>query len=229
LTCSETEVSEHLHIRYAAMKKFLNKKIPALCFFLLWVIPLSFAQIYRGEGETKNGTAGFSLYYVEYTGYRCIFYINGVSVFLDEDNIAQLKAVLDKFITWEELANAEQISLTKTIDSISFTSFHFNRTFFKEPLSFYFVFTGGPVETAGSTAAKQGNAADNENSENSDSGGDAPAARYTLYIDTTLDRIEPFRLSSKTVREMQLALSPEKLSEAWDAYERQKALEEMFQ
>jgi len=179
----------------------------ALCVLFFCTVSISFAQIYRGEGETKNGTVAFRLNFVEYTGYSCLFYIDGTSIFLDEDNITQFETVLEKFIAWEEMAEEEQITLTKTIDSVTFTSFHYNYTFFKEPVTFYFVFTGGPVENTG----------------------EEQETRYTLYIDTTLDRIVPFRLSSKTVEEMYLALSPEKLTEARDAYERQRALEEMFQ
>jgi hypothetical protein len=190
------------------------KKYFLFCFLALCIIPLSFAQIYRGEAETKNGTVTFSLNFVEYTGYRCLLFIDGVSIFLDEDNMVQLESVLGKYIEWEEIAEAEQISLTKTIDSITFSSFHFNHSFFKEPLVFYFVFTGGPEKKSGG-------------SENADNTEPVPV-RYTLFIDTTLDRIAPFRLSSKTVKEMQLALSPEKLTEARDTWERQKALEELF-
>ena len=188
------------------------KKNLALCFLMLYTISFSFAQIFRGEGETKNGTAAFSIHFVEYTGYRYLFYIDDVSIFLDEDNMVRLEAVLEKFAEWEDMAAHEQISLTKTIDSITFTSFHFNYTFFKEPLILYFVFTGGSVETVGSFTGSD----------------ETPAVRYTLYIDTTLERITPFRLDSKTVKEMQLALSSEKLAEARDAYERKRALEEMF-
>ena len=176
------------------MKKFLT-----FWFLLLCAVSLSFAQIYKGEVETRNGKSGFSLHYVEYAEYRFLLYIDGVSIFIEEDQLTRLEAILEKFAEWEALAAAEHINLTKTIDSITFSSFHFNHTFFKEPLVFYFVFTG-----------------------------ETPSARYSLFIDTSLERITPFRLSSNTVREMQDALTQEKLSEAWDAYENQKALEEMF-
>ena len=199
------------------------KKILTLCFLLVCTISLSFAQIFRGEGETKNGTVAFSIHFVEYTGCRYLFYIDGVSIFLEEDNMIRLGAVLEKFTEWEDMAAHEQISLTKTIDSITFTNFHFNYTFFREPLILYFVFTGGPVETASSPAVS-----DLLTEESTEKSGETPAARYTLYVDTTLERITPFRLDSKTVQEMLFALSPEKLSEAWDAYERQRALEGMF-
>ena len=187
------------------------KKNLVLCFLVFNTVFLSFAQICKGEGETKNGTISFSLHYVEYADYRYLLYIDGVSIFIEEDQITGLEAILDKFVEWEEIADAEQIALTKTIDSITFTSFHFSHTFFRQPVIFYFVFTGGPVESSG-------NIKDTE----------IPSTRYTLYIDTTLDKIIPFRLSSKTIREMQAALTPEKLNEAWEIYENQKALEEMF-
>ena len=199
------------------------KKNLALCFLLVYTISLSFAQIFRGEGETKNGTSVFSIHFVEYTGYKYLFHIDGVSIFLDEDNMVKLETVLEKFTEWEETAKNEQIALTKTIDSITFSNFHYSHTFFKEPLILYFVFTGGPVETANSPAVSGFSA-----EENTEKNGEAPATRYTLYVDTTLERITPFRLDSKTVQEMLFALSPEKLTEAWDAYERQRALEEMF-
>ena len=203
-----------------------TKKIPLLCFFLLCTASLSFSQIYRGEAETKTGAVSFSLHYVDYTGYRSLLHIDGVSIFLDEDNIIQLETILEKFISWEEMAEAEQINLTKTIDSITFTSFNYSHTFFKEPLIFYFVFTGGSLQSPEDFAEAAGNHGDPENT---DTSGETPPTRYTLYIDTTLDRIAPFRLTSKTIKEMHLALSPEKLTESWDAYERQRALEEMFQ
>ena len=187
------------------------KKIMAFCFLACTAVSVSFAQIYTGEAATKNGTESFALHYIEYAQYRFLLYIDGVSVFLDEENIARLETILEKFVEWEEIANAEQITLTKTIDSITFTSFHFSHTFFREPVVFYFVFTGGPVEQPDDFLESE-----------------IPPTRYTIYIDTTLERIVPFRLSSNTIREMQEALTPEKLSEAWDAYENQKALEEMF-
>ena len=199
------------------------KKIPMLCFLMFCTVSLSFAQIFKGEGEVKGGVVRFSLHYVEYADYRYLLYIDGVSIFIEEDKIIRLGAILEKFAEWEEMAEAGQISLTKTIDSISFSSFHFNHTFFKESLVFYFVFTGGPVEAAGGFGG--GNT---ETNEGTAAGPEAPLTRYTLFVDTTLDRIVPFRLSSKTVREMQAALIPEKLTEAFNAYERQKALEEMF-
>ena len=187
------------------------KKNLVLYFLLFSTACFSFAQIYKGEAVTRNGTAGFSLHYVEYAEYRCLLYIDGVSIFIEEEQIARMEAILEKFAEWEAMARTEQVTLTKTIDSITFTSFYFNHTFFREPVVFYFVFTGGPVETAGSFA-----------------GDEIPLAQYMLFIDTTLDRITPFRLSSKTIQEMQFALSPEKLNEALDAYKQQRALEEMY-
>ena len=187
------------------------KKIPVFCLLLLCIASLSFAQIYNGEAESKNGREKFSLHYIEYANYRCLLYIDGVSIFIEENQIEHLKAILEKFAEWEELAAAEHINLTKTIDSITFSSFHFNHTFFREPLIFYFVFTGGPVSQQSHIPA-----------------GEEPPAQYSLFIDTTLERVAPFRLSSFTIREMQEALAPDKLDEAWDAYENQKALEGMF-
>ncbi|MCL1928409.1 MAG: hypothetical protein FWG07_06435 [Treponema sp.] len=187
------------------------KKILVLCFLVFSTVFHSFAQIYKDEGITRNGTVSFSLHYIEYTDYRYLLYIDGVSIFIKEDQIAHLEAILEKFVEWEEMAAAEQISLTKTIDSITFTSFHFNHTFFRQPIIFYFVFTGGPIEPSEDITDTE-----------------IPPTRYTLFIDTTLEKIIPFRLSSKTIQDMQAALTPEKLSEAWDTYENQKALEEMF-
>ena len=187
------------------------KKVLLLCFLVFTTAFLSFAQIYKDEGTTRNGTVNFSLHYVEYADYRYLLYIDDVSVFIKEDQIAHLEAILDKFVEWEEMAATGQISLTKTIDSVTFTSFHFNHTFFRQPVIFYFVFTGGPIEPSGDTTDTE-----------------IPPTRYTLFIDTTLEKIIPFRLSSKTIREMQAALAPEQLSEAWEIYENQKALEEMF-
>ena len=192
------------------------KKILLFCFFALFSVSLSFTQIYRGEGEGKNGIVAVSLHFVDYADFRYLFYIDGVSIFLDEDNIIHLEAVLEKFGEWEAIAAEGQITLTKTIDSITFTAFHFSHTFFREPLIFYFVFTGGPEKTADS-AGTDSNAATTEST-----------AQYTLYIDTTLERIPSFHLSSKTVQEFLEALSPEKLAEAKTAHERQKALEKLF-
>ena len=196
------------------LKKFLAFYLMAFCF-----VSFSYAQIYKGEAETKNGTIAFTLHYIEYTGYRCLFHMDGVSIFLTEENIDRLEAVLAKFIEWEEMASSEQISLTRTIDSITFTSFHYSHTFYREPLILYFVFTGGPLENIGIAAG----GGDTDNS------GEAPPTRYTLFVDTTLERIVSFRLTSKTVQELYFALSPEQMAEAWDAYEQQRSLEEMFQ
>ncbi|MCL1815751.1 MAG: hypothetical protein FWG27_08050 [Treponema sp.] len=188
------------------------KKIFLLCFLLLCT--LSFAQIYRGEGEGKNGTIPVSLHFVEYDGSQYLFYINGVSIFMNEDHIIHLKMMLEKYSDWETLAAGEQILLTKTLDSIDFAVFHFNNTFFREPLTLYFVFTGGPAERPTELAGGMS--------------GETPAARYMLFVDSSLEIIASFRLSSATVQELLDALSPEKLADARDAYERQKALEEMF-
>jgi hypothetical protein len=179
---------------------------------LVLVSVLSFGQIYRGEGNGKNGSFPISLHFVDYINYRYLFSIEGVSIFLDEENIVQLRAVLEKFMTWETMAATEQLSLTKTIDTIRFGEFHYNHTFFKEPLSFYFVFTG-PLRSAGAVQK------DAETPEQ---------FVYTLFIDTTFDPIGSFRLSSETVAEFLEALSLEHLEETLEAYERQKALEESF-
>jgi hypothetical protein len=168
--------------------------------------PLSFGQIFRCDAEGKSGRTIVSLHFLDYANYRYLLYTEDVSIFLDEANLVQLKAVLEKFKTWEILAREEQMTLTKTIDSITFTSFYHTRTFFKEPAIFYFIFTGSRLDTNGA----------------------APLAQYVLYIDTTLDKISPFRLSSSIVQELLEAISPEKLSEAREAYEQQRVLEELF-
>ena len=206
------------------------KKGLLFCFLALCVVSGSFAQIYRGEAEGKEGTAPFSVHFIEYADYRYFFYINGISIFMNEDTIARLKAVLEKYNAWETLA-AGEISLTKTIDAVTFTGFHYNNTFFNEPLVFYFVFTGGPLERSG-TAKAAGGAVLPEGGAVPPAGGavsgGAPAAWYTLFVDTNIDAISPFRLSSKTVQELLDALSPENLTEARNAYERQRALEDLF-
>ncbi|MDR1307170.1 MAG: hypothetical protein LBK74_06330 [Treponema sp.] len=181
------------------------KKVPLLCLLVLCFSAAVPAQIFRGEGEAKNAAVSLSFHYIDYSSYRYLLYIDGVSVFLTEDHVSRLREILDKFDAWKIQAEAEQAALTKTIDTITTGEFHYSHTFFKEPLSFYFVFTGGPVTP-----------------------GADPAAVYALFVDTTLDRITPFRLSAETVRSFQEALTPEHLEEARDAYVRQKALEELF-
>lgn len=182
------------------------KRILPLC-FCVWVTAApSFGQIFRCEAQVKNGSAVVSLHFLDYADYRYLLYTEEVSIFLDEANLAQLKAALEKFKTWEVLATEGQMTLTKTIDSITFTSFYHTRTFFEKPAVFYFIFTGSQLETNSAV----------------------PLAQYALYIDTTLDKIAPFRLSSGMVQELLDALSPEKLAEAREAHERQKALEELF-
>jgi hypothetical protein len=227
-----------------------------VCFLMIGAALVSFAQVYKGEAETKNGSAAFLLHYVEYSGFRYLFYIDGVSVFLDEANMERLGAALDKFAEWEEIARVERITLTKTIDSVTFTGFHYDHTFFREPVTFYLVFTGGPSGTAapesesdvmdsilddstidgGITADSGagsgitgGTGPGDGMADNADNAANTQPSPYTLFVDTTLDRITPFRLSSITVHDMRAALSPEKLLEAWDAYEQQRALEGMFQ
>ncbi|MDR2073615.1 MAG: hypothetical protein LBP60_09325 [Spirochaetaceae bacterium] len=190
----------------------MKKKLLAgvLVFF---VSTLSFGQIFRCTGELKSGTIPVSLHFVEYLQFRYLLLVGEVSIFLEESHIDQLRMILDKFETWETLAREGQIALTKTIDSVKFSEFHYNHTFFKEPLTFYFVFTGGP-EQADSAAAS--------NTET------VPQATYNLYIDTTLEVVVPFRLSRETVREYLKALSPEHLAESRDVYEQQKALKDLF-
>jgi len=182
------------------------KKILLLCFCILIAAPLSFGQIFRCEAEVKNGTTVIALHFLDFANYRYLLYTEDVSVFLDEANLAQLKTVLEKFKTWEALASDGQMALTKTIDTITFTGYYQSRTFFKTPAVFYFIFTGSLLEISGA----------------------APLAQYSLYVDTTLDKITPFRLSSTLVQELLDALSPEKILEAREAYEQQRALEELF-
>ena len=195
------------------------KKILIFCLMAATAVSFSFAQIYRGEGEGQNGTVAFSLRFAEYAHYRYLLHIAGVSIFLNDDNLARLEAALEKFGGWETLAKTERISLTRTIDTIAFSSFHYNHTFFEQPLIFYLIFTGGPARPADISARQAGNG---------DADSETQPLNYSLFIDTNFDGIAPFRLSSKTVQEWLLALSPENLAEAWNVYERQKALEEMF-
>jgi hypothetical protein len=178
---------------------------------LLFVSVLSFGQIYRGQGDGKNGTVAMSLHFVEYVDYRYLLFVDGISIFLNEENIDQLKAVMEKFTAWETTALNEQISLTKTIDSIRFEEFHYNHTFFKEPLVFYFVFTGGPLPGEAIRSDLE-----------------VPQFVYTLFIDTSFDALGSFRLSHDAIVEFLEALSLEHLEEALETYERQKALEELF-
>jgi hypothetical protein len=168
---------------------------------VLIAAPLSFGQIYRCEAEGKSGNMIVSLHFLDYANYSYMLYTENVSIFLDKDNLDQLKAVLEKFKEWEVLAREGQMTITKTIDSIAFTSFYSNRSFFREPAFFYFIFTGTILETT---------------------------STYTLFIDTSVDKIAPFRLSSKQVQELLDVLAPEKLAEAREAYEQQRALEELF-
>ena len=177
----------------------------ALALVLALTAAAAFGQMYRTEGESKNGPVSLSLHVVEYTDYHYLLLVDNVSIFVDEDTILHLAAVLEKFAAWEAIAAENRATLTKTIDSITFTSFHYSHTFFREPVIFYFVFTGGPLTPEGESET-----------------------RYTLYIDTTLDRITPFRLSSAAARELLEALAPEKRAEARETWERQKALENLF-
>jgi len=183
------------------------KKPFLLCFLLAVIVSFSFGQIYRCEADGKNGPMIVALHFVDYGNYQYLLYTEELSVFLDEENIAQLRDTLEKFGNWETMAQNEQILLTKTIDSITFTSYYYNRSFFREQAIFYFIFTGGPVESTS----------------------DVQETLYTLFVDTSLDKLVPFRLSSNQVREFLEALSPEKLAEAREAYERRKALEQMFE
>ncbi|MDR2313618.1 MAG: hypothetical protein LBE02_03715 [Spirochaetaceae bacterium] len=193
----------------------MKKKLLAgvLAFF---VSTLSFGQIFRCTGELKNGVTPVSLHFVEYLQFRYLLLVGEVSIFLEEPHIDQLRMILEKFETWEALAREGQISLTKTIDSVKFSEFHYNHTFFKEPLTFYFIFTGGPADPDRADPA----AADGVKT--------VPRAKYNLYVDTTLDAAAPFRLSRETVREVLQALSPEHLAESRAVYEQQRALENLF-
>jgi len=180
-----------------------------VCLLLCTVATLSFGQIYRCETEGKNGPLIVALHFVDYGNYQYLLYTEELSVFLDEENIAQLKTVLEKFGTWETVAQGGQVSLTKTIDSITFTSYYYSRSFVREPAVFYFIFTGGPVESNPASGVVE--------------------THYTLFIDTNLDKMAPFRFSSNQVLEFLEALGPEKLAEAREAYEQRKALEQMFE
>ncbi|MDR2211818.1 MAG: hypothetical protein LBO65_10215 [Spirochaetaceae bacterium] len=182
------------------------------------VSTLSFGQIFRCTGEVQNGTAPISLHFTDYLQFKYLLLVEGVSIFLEETQIDQLRSILEKFKTWEALAREGQISLTKTIDSLKFSGFHYNHTFFKEPLTFYFVFTGGP------SGVRPGKPPVPEGTET----GEAPQTRYDLYVDTTLEALSPFRLGGEAVEKFLEALSPEHLAESLEAYEQQKALENLF-
>jgi hypothetical protein len=201
-----------------------------LLFFLLVLAinSFSFAQIFRGEGEGRTGTVAISLHYVEFEQYRFLLRIDNVNIFLSDGNIDQLKTVLERFGDWELLATAEQISLTRTIDSITFNSFYYDHSFIMEPLILYLVFTGGPLRQSGMSGAFIRQAA-NDSNINGNIEDETQPASYWLFFDTSLERIVPFRLSSETVQELHFALSPENLAEAWYAHERQRALEALFQ
>ena len=201
------------------------KKILIVCIMIITAASFSFAQIYIGEGEGRNGTVRISLHYVDYANYNYLFRIDEVSVFMDEDNIASLKDALEKFCEWEALAISEQAVITRTISSISFSSYHFDHVFFNQPLVFYLVFTGGPVRQRGVSGAFLRQASSEDDIEEE---GETPPMIYSLFIDTSADRITPFRISSNDVEELLFALSPENLAEAWLAYERQRALEDLF-
>jgi len=185
------------------------KKVFLLCLLLFAAASFSFGQIYRCEAEGKNGPMIVALHFVDYGNYQYLLYTEELSVFLDEENIAQLMMTLEKFGSWETVAQDGQVSLTKTIDSITFTSYYYNRSFIREPAIFYFIFIGGPVEGSAASGVQE--------------------TRYTLFVDTNLDKLVPFRLSSNQVREFLDALSPEKLAEAREAYAQRKALEQMFE
>ena len=201
------------------------KKILIVCIMIITIASFSFAQIYIGEGEGRDGIVRISLHYVDYAAYNYLFRIDGVSVFMDEDNITSLKDALEKFCEWEALAIFEQASITRTISSISFSSYHYDHVFFNQPLVFYLVFTGGPLRQTGSRGAFLRQTSSEDNIEDED---EAPPMIYSLFIDSSLERIPPFRISSNDVEELLFALSPENLAEAWLAHERQRALEDLF-
>jgi len=185
------------------------KKNLFVCLLLFAVAALSFAQIYRCEAEGKNGPLIIALHFVDYGNYQYLLYTEELSIFLDEENIAQLKTILEKFGTWEIVAREGQVALTKTIDSITFTSYYYARSFVREPVNFYFIFTGGPIESVRPSDVQETN--------------------YTLFVDTSLDKMVPFRLSPNQVQEFLDALGPERLAEARETYEQRKALELMFE
>ena len=201
------------------------KKVLLFCLLAVTAASISFAQIYTGEGEGRNGTVSISLHYVDYANYNYLFRINGVSVFLDEDNITSLKDALEKFFEWEALAVSEQVTITRTISSITFTTYHHDHVFFSQPLTFFLVFTGGPLRQTGTRGAFLRQASNEDDIEDE---GEAPPMIYSLFIDTSLERISPLRISSNDIEELLYALSPENLAEAWHAHERQRALEDLF-
>jgi hypothetical protein len=181
------------------------KKLLVMCLLLYAAVPFSFGQIYRCEADGKAGPMIIALHFVDYGNYQYILYTEESVVFMDEDNLTQLREILEKYNAWKKLAADGRVTVTKTIDFITFTSYYQNRVFVKDPAVFYFVFTGGVVEPAS-----------------------AGETRYTLFVDTNLEKIKPFRLSSEQVQDFLAALLPEKLAEARDAYMERKALEELF-
>lgn len=183
------------------MKQFIFLSV-LLCI----VIPFSFGQIYRCEAEGKAGPMIIALHFVDYGNYRYVLYTEESVVFMDEDNLTQLREILEKYTAWKALAQDGRVAVTKTIDFITFTSYYQNRALFREPAMFYFVFTGGPIDPSAAN----------------------PETRYTLFVDTNLEKIKPFRLSSEQVQEFLNALLPEKLAESHEAYMERKALEALF-
>jgi hypothetical protein len=185
------------------------KRASLICLMIFCVQAFSFGQIYRCEGEAPNGGVPMSLHFVDYADYSYLLYIGGVSFFLNEDNIAQLRAILEKFSGWEEIAINEGVSLTKTIGAVNCGEYHRGHSFNKSPVSIYFVFTGGPALPGAA-------------------GGETLEPEYSLFVDPSVDTLVPFNLTRDQAEEFLAALSPEKLAEARDAYERQKALEALF-
>ncbi|MDR2471080.1 MAG: hypothetical protein LBD09_03090 [Treponema sp.] len=185
-------------------------KKTAIVFFLAWVLTASaWGQIFRCDGEGRQGRVSLTLQFVDYADYHYVLYIEGVSIFLDEENIGQLRAVLDKFGAWVTIAQNEQVSLTKTIGTVRGGEYHHNHTFVKKPLPLYFVFAGGPEFAAPPDSEER-------------------RAVYTLFIDSGLDVVSPFRLSREQAEAFLASLTPDKLAEARAVYDRQKALEELF-
>jgi hypothetical protein len=181
-----------------------KKKIFLLGLLFFISASFSFGQIYRCEAEGKTGPMIISLHFVDYGNYQYVFYTEEAVIFMNEENITQLRDILEKYMAWKALAQDAKVTVTKTIDVITFDSYYQNRALVRDPAVFYFVFTGGPIDPA------------------------AAETRYTLFVDTNLEKIKPFRLSSEQAQDFLSALLPEKLAESHDAYLERRAMEELF-
>jgi hypothetical protein len=182
------------------MKRFFLQ-----CLLLSIVTSFSFGQIYRCEVDGKAGPMIIALHFVDYGNYQYVLYTEEAVIFMEEDNLTQIRDILEKYTAWKTLAQNGRVTVTKTIDFITFTGYYQNRALVREPAVFYFVFTGGPVDSSA-----------------------AAETRYALFVDTNLEKIKPFRLSSEQVQEFLAALLPEKLAEARETYLERRALEELF-